>query len=161
MKRQLFLTSLLLTIAIGYAHAQSDVFLCIGSNGNKEYKNTGATKGCTKVDLPFITTIVAPAKKPFLQTAAAKTSSSDFPKVDGGTQKTRDNDRKQILLDEMKTEEQKLADLKKEFNNGEPERKADERNFSKYQERIALLKEDLERTEKNIQALKREVDNTK
>jgi len=75
--------------------------------------------------------------------------------------KTRDTDRKQILLDEMKTEEQKLAGLKSEFNNGEPERRGDERNFAKYQERTSAMKEDMDRSEKNIEALKREISNLK
>ncbi len=163
MKHQL-LSMLLLTAAMGYAHAQADVYLCIDENGSKEYKNTGTTKGCKKVDLPSLTTVPAPVmRKAPLQTAAAKSnpSPSDFPKVDGDTQKARDTDRKQILLDEMKTEEQKLANLKKEFNNGEPERNGDERNYSKYQERVVSLKEDLSRTEKNIEALKRELGNLK
>jgi hypothetical protein len=158
------ISSFLLIAMLGSAHAQSDVYLCIGENGDKEYKNTGATKGCKKVDLPNITTVPAPAKKPApLQTASAKPSASpaDFPKVDGGTQKARDTDRKQILLDEMKNEEQKLASLKKEWNNGEPERNGDERNYSKYQDRVASMKEDLSRTEKNIEALKREINNLK
>jgi hypothetical protein len=72
-------------------------------------------------------------------------------------QKMRDNDRKQILLDEMKSEEQKLAALKKEYNNGEPERRGDERNYAKYQERTASMKDELDRTEKNVDALKREL----
>jgi predicted RNase H-like nuclease (RuvC/YqgF family) len=98
-----------------------------------------------------------------LQTASAKQTSSpsDFPKVDGGTQKARDSDRRQILQDEMKSEEQKLTSIKKEFNNGEPERQGDERNYAKYQERVANLKENLDRTEKNIEALKREIGNTR
>ncbi len=156
------LSTLLLVAAVGAARAQSDVYLCIGENGNKEYKNTGAVKGCKKVDLPGLTTVPAPVRKP-LQTAAAKPSSApaDFPKVDGDTQKARDSDRKQILMDEMKTEEQKLANLKKELNNGEPERNGDERNYSKYQERVAALKDDVSRTEKNIEALKREIGNLK
>ncbi|CAN5142574.1 hypothetical protein BH11PSE11_BH11PSE11_05840 [soil metagenome] len=163
MKSQLIATTLFV-ISTGFAHAQSDVFLCVGENGNKEYKNTGTTKGCSKVDLPGITTIPAPAKRPPLQTAsAAKVSSSpaDYPKVDSGIQKARDSDRKQILLDEKRTEEQKLAELKKEYKNGEPDRKGDERNFAKYQDRVVVLKEDLGRTEKNIEALQREIDNIK
>lgn len=155
---------LLLSALIGGAHAQSDVFLCVGEDGSKEYKNTGTTKGCKRVDLPGLTTIPAPvaAKKP-LQTASVKPSPSptDFPKVDSSTQKVRDNDRRQILVDEMRAEEDKLTGLKKEFNNGEPERRADERNFSKYQERVVALKEDVSRTEKNIEALKREIGNMK
>jgi hypothetical protein len=104
------------------------------------------------------------ARRPVVaQTASAKpVTPGDFPRVDVNTQKTRDNDRRQILLDEMKSEEQKLADLKKEFNNGEPERRADEKgNFAKYQERVVALKEDVSRSEKNIEALKREIANLK
>lgn len=155
---------LLLVATAGFAHAQSEVYLCVDGNGRREYKNTDISKGCKKVDLPGITMIPAPAKRPAAQTAAAKPSSntpSDFPRVDNGTQKARDNDRKQILLDEMKAEEQKLANLKKEFNNGEPERRGDERNYAKYQERVAVMKEDIDRTEKNIEALKREIGNIK
>ena len=61
----------------------------------------------------------------------------------------------------MKSEEQKLANLRKDYNNGEPERRGDERNFAKYQERTAAMKEDLDRAEKNIEALKREIGNLK
>lgn len=162
MKQQLSLV-LLLAAASGYVHAQSDVYLCVDENGKKEYKNTGATKGCKKIDLPSLTMVPAPAKRAGTQTAAAKPASSpsDFPKVDSGTQKVRDSDRRQILLDEMKLEEQKLANLKKDFNNGEPERRGDERNYAKYQERVAVMKEDIDRTEKNIEALKREIGNLK
>ena len=162
-KKQLTVLLLLLTAA-GVAHAQSEVYLCVDEHGKREYKNTGLTKGCKKVDLPGITMIPAPPKKAAAQTAAAKPAASapsDYPKVDNGTQKARDNDRKQILLDEMKAEEQKLANLKKDFSNGEPERRGDERNYAKYQERVAGMKDDIDRTEKNIEALKREIGNIK
>ncbi|RJF98050.1 DUF4124 domain-containing protein [Noviherbaspirillum saxi] len=163
--KQLIVGLLTIGAMAGQAHAQSEVFLCVDDFGKKEYKNTGTTKGCKKIDLPGITMIPAPAsvRKPVVQTAAAKpaNSPSDFPKVDGDTQKTRDNDRRQILVDEMKSEEQKLANLKKEFNNGEPERRGDERNYAKYQERVSVMKDDIGRTEKNIDALKREIGNLK
>lgn len=163
MKKQL--TGLLLLIAAtGHAYAQTDVYLCVDEFGKKEYKNTGITKGCRKIDLPGITMIPAPPKRAVMQTASAKPSAgspSDFPKVDSGTQKARDNDRRRILLDEMKSEEQKLANLKKDFNNGEPERQGNERNYAKYQERVAAMKEDIDRSEKNIEALKREIGNLK
>lgn len=153
---------ILLAATAGVAYAQTEVFLCVGENGQKEYRNTGVTKGCRRVDLPGITTIPAPPKRAPIQTASAKPSSrNDFPKIDSGTQKARDNDRRQILLDEMKAEEQKLATLKKDFNSGEPERRGDERNYAKYQERVAAMKDDIERSEKNIEALKRELGNLK
>jgi hypothetical protein len=162
MKTQLSAMVLLVSIT-GFAQAQGDVFLCVNDKGLKEYKNTGETKGCKRVDLQGVTMIPSPYKRPLVQTAAARASASpsDFPRIDSSTQKARDNDRMQILLDEMKTEEKKLAELKKEFNNGEPERQGNERNYVKYQERVASMKEDIDRTEKNIEALKREIGNLK
>jgi hypothetical protein len=157
----LLLPALLLLAATGYAHAQSEVWLCVDDTGKKEYKNTGATKGCKRVDLPSLTMVPAPPKRAVQTAAKSSSSPSDFPKIDSGTQKTRDNDRRQILLDEMKTEEDKLAGLKKEFNNGEPERRGDERNYAKYQERTATMQEDIGRTERNIEAIKREIGNLK
>jgi hypothetical protein len=162
MKRQLA-AMMLLASAIGHVYAQteSDVYLCVDEHGKREYKNTGPMKGCKKVDLPRLTTIMAPAHKAASAPAKGASAPSDFPKVDGSAQKARDSDRRQILLDEMKSEEQKLASLKNEYNNGEPERQGNERNYAKYQDRVASLKEDIARAEKNIEALKREIGNLK
>ena len=159
MKKQ-FSAFLLFSAFGAAAFAQSDVFVCVSESGAKEYKNTGTTKGCKRVDLQGINMIPSPYKKPPSQTVAARTP-SDFPRVDSSTQKARDNDRMQILLNEMKTEEEKLASLKKEYNNGEPERQGNEKNYAKYQERVANMKEALTRTERNIEALKREISNLK
>lgn len=168
MKRQLSYM-LILSSACALVHvpalAQSEIFLCDDGHGSKEYKNTGTTKGCKRIDLPGITTIPGlPRKAAAVVTTAsvrAATSPPDFPRVDGVVQKARDNDRRQILLDEMRTEESKLSELKKEFNGGEPERRGDERNYAKYQDRVASMKDELGRTEKNIDALKREIGNLK
>jgi septal ring factor EnvC (AmiA/AmiB activator) len=151
------------------AHAQSDVYVCMNDNGTREYKNTGETRGCKRVDMQGISMIPSPYKKPLAQTAAlnrpagasATSSPSDFPKIDSSTQKARDTDRMQILAEELKGEERKLAAIKQEYNNGEPERRGDERNYAKYQDRVAALKDDLSRTEKNIEALTREIGNLK
>lgn len=148
------------TATIAVPLQAQEVYVCIDENGVKEYKNTGVTKGCKKVDLPDVTTIPAPSKRaPAPAPAAARAAApTDFPRVDTGTQKARDSERRQILSDELRAEEQKLAELRKEFNNGEPERRGDERNYAKYQERVAAMRDDVGRTEKNIEALRRELD---
>jgi hypothetical protein len=165
-----FIPSLVLSAALLVpAHAQSEVYVCMNGDGTREYKNTGETKGCKRVDMQGISMIPSPYKKPGVQTASfnrpasgtGAASPSDFPKIDSGTQKARDTDRMQILSEEMKVEERKLAALKQDYNNGEPERRGDERNFAKYQERVASMKDDVSRTEKNIEALKREIGNLK
>jgi chromosome segregation ATPase len=81
--------------------------------------------------------------------------------VSNAEQKARDSDRRRILEDELRAAETKLAELKKEYNNGEPERRGDERNAVKYQERIAQLKADVTRAEADVNAIKREIGNLK
>ncbi|WP_089399253.1 DUF4124 domain-containing protein [Noviherbaspirillum humi] len=154
----------LLAAASSAAWAQTEIFQCVSADGAVEFRNTGPQRGCKRMDLPAQNVIPAP-KRIVAQAAAAKPAASaspaGFPKVDGDTQKARDSDRRQILQDELKAEERKLAELKKEFNNGEPERRGDERNYAKYQERVAGMKEDINRTEKNVEALQREIGNLK
>ncbi|SFI19966.1 hypothetical protein SAMN04515618_11385 [Collimonas sp. OK307] len=144
--------------------AQSEVFLCVDQNGVKEYKNTGDTKGCKRVSLPPLTVTSSSKSSGGGGAASSKPAAStpsDFPKVDNGTQKARDNDRRQILQDEMKSEQERLANLKKDYNDGTPDRQGNERNYAKYQERVASMKEDIARSEKNIDALNRELSNLK
>jgi hypothetical protein len=149
------------------AWARSDVYLCVDANGKKEYKNTGNVKGCTKLDFPSATPIAAPApsanRKPATSTTSAKAVNvpSNFPKIDESAQKARDSDRKQILLDEHKSEEQKLASLIKEFNNGAPERRAEDKTQERYLERVQHMRADISRAEKNLEALKRELSKIK
>jgi hypothetical protein len=147
---------------MGTAQAEGEIYKCVGANGTIEFKNTGPVKDCKKMDLEGVSVIPAPSKRSAtVQTASLKSSSSaspsDFPRVDSTTQKSRDNDRRQILLDEMKSEQDKLAALKKDYNNGEPERQGDEHNYSKYQERVTAMRDNISRTEKNIEALQREL----
>ena len=47
-------------------------------------------------------------------------------------------------------------ELQKEYNNGEPERRGDERNYQKYLDRVAEMKAAIARKESDIAALKRE-----
>src|SRR5690606_8487897 len=112
-----------------------------------------------RVDLSGVSVVSpTPVARPTAPRTAA-VSPADFPRVTNAEQKARDNDRKRILLDEMKVEQDKLAALKGEYDNGEPERRGDERNYAKYLERSAAVKEDVARTERNIEALKRELGN--
>ena len=136
-------------IGVSQAFADSDIYVCTDANGVKTYSNVGDAKGCKKVDLPGLTIFPAPKK-----TAKAP---GDFPKVDDTTQKRRDAERRQILNDELRTEQQKLSDLNAKYNNGEPERNGNERNFSKYQERTQNMKDEITRTQQNVDALQREL----
>jgi hypothetical protein len=134
------------------------VFVCVQPNGTREYRNNGDTRGCRRLDLETISTIPAPPPNQQAKTAAIDPS---FPRIESQIQKRRDQDRLQILMEEVRTEESRLSELRREYQNGEPERLGSERNYAKYQERVAQMKDDIQRTEKNIEALRREIGNLK
>lgn len=111
-------------------------------------------KGCKTLDGAPITVIQSVVPKG----AGAKTSSGGSgEKVSSDDQKARDTDRRKILEAELRKEEDALASLQKEYNNGQPDRKGDERNFQKYQDRVNEMKAEITRREADVAALKREL----
>jgi len=135
------------------------IYLCVDANGKRELTDN-AKKGCKALDVPG--SIPAPASaKRSAAPAARATSPADFPKVDNALQRARDNDRREILNEELRAEERKLGELRRDYNNGVPERASGEKNYAKYQERVAHMADAIARAEKNIDALKREIGNIK
>ena len=113
-------------------------------------------KGCRTIEGAAITIVQAPPKlRPTVSTAAASRPSDS--RVDPAAQKARDSDARRILTDELKREEDRLAALQAEYNNGEPERRGDERNYQRYIERVAEMKAGILRKEADIAALRREL----
>ncbi|WP_342114125.1 DUF4124 domain-containing protein [Pseudoduganella sp. OTU4001] len=162
MNTRTLVSGLALLAVSGAAQAQQ-IYLCVNAEGRKELTDTRKGSHCKPLDLPGAS-IPAPAgaaRRSAAPSAAPAVAPSNFPRVDSAEQKARDADRRAILTDELNTENRKLADLRKEFNNGEPERRADERNAAKYQERVAGLKDSIARAEQNVEALKRELSNIK
>jgi predicted RNase H-like nuclease (RuvC/YqgF family) len=108
-------------------------------------------RGCRTIEGAPIT--VMKTVKP----APVQSSGPHDSKVDQNEQRARDADARRILEAELKREQDNLAGLKQEYNNGQPERRGDERNFAKYQERVDSLKNAIARKEADIEALKREI----
>ncbi len=160
----------------------AQIFRCEGADGVVEYTNAPSAgpqgnRECRPVQ-SSITVIPAPKLPPrpaapaapaagqpgggaapaaAAPSAAKPVSPEGFPKVDPAAQRARDSDRRRILEDEQKKEETRLAELRAEFNNGEPERRGDERNYQKYLDRVQRLREDIARTEGNLGAIRKEL----
>lgn len=103
---------------------------------------------------------IVPAVKPRVPTPAAPSSASRTAgegRIDPAEQRARDSDARRILGDELRREEDRLFALKKEFNNGEPERRGDERNYQKYIDRVAEMRAAIARKEADVAALRREL----
>ncbi|ABM32034.1 hypothetical protein QRO11_16505 [Paracidovorax citrulli] len=89
---------------------------------------------------------------------APAASPSNAPRVDANDQRARDSDARAILEAELRKAEARLADLTREYNNGEPQRTALElRNPQVYMERTAELKAAVSRAESDVAGIKREL----
>jgi hypothetical protein len=145
--------------------ARAEIYRC----GN-EYTNriTEAQKGQCKLVEGANVTVVEGFKPPVVKSAATtaapvspvRLASAAPPaaRVDTAEQKARDSDARLILEAELKKAEARHAELSREYNNGEPEKRGNEsRNYQKYLDRVAELKADLARAESDVAGIRREL----
>ena len=111
-------------------------------------------KGCRTIEGAPITVMQSVKPRPAASPPAASRPEGRIVPAD---QRARDGERRTILETELRREEDRLAELKKEFNNGEPERLGSERNYQKYLDRVAELKSAVARKEADVASLKREL----
>lgn len=151
------------------ASAQERIFRCDGN----EYTNnaqTAAQRGCKLVEGGNLTIVSAPkARTPAsggdVRVAAATTNTSSAApapsRIDTAEQRSRDSDARAILESELKKVEAKQAELLKEYNNGEPEKRGPEmRNNQTYLDRVAEMKAQIARNDSDIAGIKREIGRT-
>ena len=165
------ITLLLAAAATSTVWAQDRIYRC----GN-EYTNNAAQakeRGCRLVEGGNVT--VLQSSRPYTPPASSSSSSSssgtsaprasapasappNAPRVDTGVQRTRDSDARAIFEAELRKAESRLAELSKEYNNGNPERTALElRNPQGYAERTAEIKANMARTASDIESIRREL----
>jgi hypothetical protein len=148
-----------LTLACA-APAWGDTFKCLDANGRATYTNMkeeAKGKNCTVVMREISVVPATPAPRP----AAAAPSPAGFPKVDPATQKSRDGARRRILEEELSGEEKALAQAKAELTEQEGIRTGDERNYQRVLDRLQKYKDEVERHQKNVEALKKELNSAK
>lgn len=134
----------------------SVMYRCPGN----DYKNTITAKeaerlGCKKIEGAPVTIIQMTKPRP--ATAVPGASGGGNVRVDPIAQRGRDSDARRILEGELRGEEEKLAVMQKEFNNGQPERQGDEKNFQKYLDRVNDMRAAIARKQTDIAALQREI----
>ena len=78
--------------------------------------------------------------------------------VASSVQRARDGGARSILQAELNKAMQRLGELRREYNNGEPERLGSEaKNYQKYLDRVAGLRAGIQRAESDIAGLQREL----
>jgi hypothetical protein len=112
-------------------------------------------KGCKTLEGAPITVIQSILPKQ--AGGGSKPSEAANSKVSPDDQKARDADARRILEAELKKAQEGLASLQKDYNNGQPERQGDERNYQKYLDRVNEMKAAITRKEADIASIKREL----
>ena len=128
--------------------AGSDTWKCTTSSGAQAFFNVpdAAPEGATS------------SAKGSATRSVAVPSPAGFPKIDSGTQKSRDDLRRKVLQDELSSEEKLLAEAKKAWGDGSPPPLPEERaNAQMYADRVARLRQSVQLHERNVEALKREL----
>ncbi len=149
----------LLALALA-APAWGDTFKCIDANGRATYTNMKEETRGKQCSLVMREISVVPAV-PAARAASASPSPAGFPKVDAATQKNRDSSRRRILEEELSGEEKALSQAKAELAEQEGIRTGDEKNYQRVLDRLQKYKDEVDRHEKNILALKKELSNVK
>lgn len=116
------------------------------------------SRGCKAREAREPTIIAGPSPtRPRPPVAPNEARPGDNSRIGAAEQRSRDSDARRILEAELRKEEQALDALRREFNNGQPERRGDERNGQKYQERIDDMKAAIQRKEEDLAAIRREL----
>ncbi len=161
MKRELhFLLPLILWIPFAAQASNSTIYRC----GN-EYTNqvTRISKGgCVPLQGGAVSVVrnagrgAVPAPRPPVVQPARATMARTA--VNSQAQLARESQARAILKAELDKATQRLGELRREYNNGEPERIGGEaRNHQKYLNRVADLRANIQRTESDIAGIQREL----
>jgi hypothetical protein len=153
--------------AAGSAYAQAGaamgagtgtVWRCTEQDHRSHYTNIKKEtegKQCVVVTRE-VSVVSGPAPIPAPRAAGTPTP-PNFPRVDKDTQKSRDDGRRRILEDELTTEEKGLSDAKAKLAEQEAVRNGDEKNYQRVLDRLKPYQDAVERHERNVSALKREL----
>jgi hypothetical protein len=137
--------------------AQERIYRC----GN-EYTNNAAqakSRGCKVVEGGNVTIVQGTQPQaPARPSASGGATPRPAARADSPEQRARDSDARKILEAELVKAEERLAQARKAYANGEPEKEGIEgRNHQRYLDRVSELKAAVARAEGDVSGLRREL----
>src|SRR6266850_6873652 len=146
-------------LVAGPARAQqpqvTEIFKCKGANGHWTYTNDRREAEKQKCEVVTRQVNVAPATKAPSRSARP----GEFPKETAAERASARERQREILEKELVTEQAALGKARQDLAAQEAVRTGEERNYARVQERLQPYKDSVETHEKNIEALRRELNN--
>jgi hypothetical protein len=158
-RRRIAATGFAAALAALAAPAQADICKYADPDGNIHYSNVPPEKGWKRISCTVGDNGAQQPAGSGSAGAARKTPTpAGFPRVDGETQKVRDDMRRKVLAEELASEQKLLAEARTAYADGAPPPLPEERtDAEKYRVRIGKLKQTVTVHERNIEALKKEI----
>lgn len=126
--------------------------------GNAYTNQPDPQRNCVPLRSAAITVIEGTKVQPSSAEAVLPGAAASASRVDGVEQRQRDVQARAVLQAEWQRAQTRHQSLLQEWNQGEPERRADERRQpAKYQERVMQLRAALQRSEADLAGLQREL----
>jgi septal ring factor EnvC (AmiA/AmiB activator) len=135
----------------------ADICKYVDEEGRTLY-STAPLKNAKKV-VCFKTSAPPPAAEESARREERSVESAPKPKVDGSTQARRDNDRQEILQDELARERRLLEEARQALAEQEASRSGDERNYQRVLDRLKPYQDKVEQHQRNIDSLNKEITN--
>lgn len=148
-----------LSLSLGLAQAQDAVYRC----GNMYTNRPTDATGCARVTGGNVTVVQGPrsaARSPRVSASGGPTAGAlvAAPRVSDAQQRQRDTDARAIIEAELQKTLARRDALRREFNNGQPEKTTDDaRDPQRYTTRVAGLRDALTRADSDVAGLQREL----
>ena len=139
----------------GPACAQvTEIYKCVdGKSGRPLYTSDKRDTAGKKCQLVTREVNVAPAQRP------RASNPSSFPKETAAERANAKGRQRDILEKELVAEQQSLLKARQDLAEQESVRSGDERSYARVEQRLQPFKDSVELHEKNIEALRRELNN--
>jgi hypothetical protein len=139
------------------AQQVTEIFKCKGADGHWTYTNDRREAEKQKCEVVTRQVNVAPASK--APPASRNARPGEFPRETSAERASARERQREILEKELVTEQAALSKARQDLAAQEAVRTGEERNYARVQERLQPYKDSVETHEKNIEALRRELNN--
>jgi hypothetical protein len=141
------------------APAQAEIYKYVDENGQVTFTDV-YKKGAKRIELPGAPApLPAGVKAP--QRASFNPSPANFPRIDAGTQKRRDDIRREVLQEEIDGERRNADEARRQLALGERLLPGERASDATYVNRVSKLRAAIQQHVQNIASIQRELANLK